>query len=78
MRAAQKGGAKEISLEIACNPLRTLIPDERIQGNPRQSKPQKPAICGASLQTRGGLPDSKRLAPEVNGAGHAEAPTAPS
>jgi hypothetical protein len=41
---ARKGARKIFSAKIRRNPLKTLDSDERIQGNPRKSKPQKRAF----------------------------------
>ncbi len=49
---------------IARNPLKKLISDERIQGNPNQSNPRKPHSCGATGSSCVGLRKSKYLAPE--------------
>src|ERR1700688_1719826 len=35
-----KSARKKLLLKISCNPLISLDSDERIQGNPRKSKPQ--------------------------------------
>ncbi len=49
---------------VACNPLKRLISDERIQGIPNESNPRKPGIRGALMHPRGELRKSKSPAPE--------------
>jgi hypothetical protein len=60
--ATAKGREKFLSAKIRRNPLISLDPDERIQGNPRNSNPQNWGLCSktAMVQENPNRPDQTK------------------